>query len=65
MNKLIEFNKKLDIYAKWETLKNLDTPFEKNLSGIIQRRLDYIPISQNLQEYLEKFDVLNAFSSDY
>ena len=38
---------------------------EKHLSGIIQRRLDYIFISQNLQEYVTKSDVLNPLSTDH
>ena len=32
---------------------------------MIQWRLDYIFISQNLQEYLQKSDVLNALISGY
>ena len=36
-----------------------------HLFGIIQRRLDYIFISQNLQQYVKKSDVLSAFSTDY
>ena len=38
---------------------------QKHLSGIIQRRLNYIFISQNLQEYVKKSDVLNALSTDH
>ena len=38
---------------------------QKHLSGIIQRRLDYIFISQNLQEYVKKSDILNALSTDH
>ena len=34
---------------------------QKHLSGIIQRRLDYIFISQNLQEYVKKSDILMLF----
>ena len=39
---------------------------QKHLSGIIQRRLDhiFIFISQKLQEYFKKSDVLNALSTD-
>ena len=35
------------------------------MSGIIKRRLDYIFISQNLQEYVKKSDVLNTISTDH
>ena len=38
---------------------------QKHLSGIIQRRLNYIFISQNLQEYVKIFDVLNALLTDH
>ena len=41
------------------------TARQKYLSEIIQRRLDYIFMSQNLQEYVEKSDDLNASSTDH
>ena len=45
-----------------ETLKSVNTlKAQKHLSGIIQRRLDYIFISQNFQ----KSDVLNPLSTDH
>ena len=46
--------------------KNRKYTFQQNnLSGIIQRRLNYIFISQNLQEYVKIFDVLNALLTDH
>ena len=56
-NKLIELNETLDLCDIWRIRnpKNCKYTFrQKHLSGIIQRRLDYIFISQNLQEYVKK-----------
>ena len=40
--------------------------FRKNhFSGFIQRRLDYIFISNNIQEYFEKVSILPSFCSDH
>ena len=57
INKLIELNETLDLCDVWRTgnpKKRKYTFRQKHLSGIIQRRLDYIFISQNLQEYVKK-----------
>ena len=68
INKLIELNETLDLCDIWRIrnpLKSKYTFWQKHLSGIIQRRLDYIFISQNFQEYVKKYDVLNALSIDH
>ena len=54
ISKLIELNKTLDLCDIWRIRnpkKRKYTSRQKHLSGIIQRRLDYIFISQNLQEF--------------
>ena len=66
INKLIELNEMFDLCDIWRNPKKRKYTFrQKNLSGIIQRRLDYIFISQNFQEYVKKSDVLNALSTDH
>ena len=63
INKLIELNEKFDLCDIWRIRnpkKRKYTLKQKHLSGIIQRRLDYTFISQNLQEYVKKPDVLNV-----
>ena len=68
INKLIELNETFDL-CNTRRIRNPKkrkyTFRQKHLSGIIQRRLDYIFISQNLQEYIKKSDVLNALSTDH
>ena len=56
INKLIELNETLDLCDTWRIRnpkKRKCTFRQKHLSGIIPRRLDYIFISQNLQEYIK------------
>ena len=69
INKLIELNETLDLCDIWRirnSKKRKYTFRQKHvLSGIIQLRLDYIFISQNLQEYVKKSDVLNPLSTDH
>ena len=38
---------------------------QKHFSGFIQRRLDYIFVSQNLQERTRYVDILNAVATDH
>ena len=68
INKLIELNETFDL-CNTRRIRNPKrrkyTFRQKHLSGIIQRRLYYIFISQNLQEYVEKSDVLSALSTDH
>ena len=66
--KLIELNKTLDlcdVQKNRNPKKRIYTFRQKYLPGIIQRRLDYIFISQNLQDYVKKSDILNALSNDF
>ena len=67
INELIELNETLDLCGIWRIRnpkKRRCTFWLKHLSEIIQRRLDYIFISQNLQK-LVKSDVWNALSTDH
>ena len=45
--------------------KKLFTFRQKHFTGIIQRRLDYIFVSNVLQESVKKTEILNALSSDH
>ena len=45
--------------------KKLFTFRQKHFTGIIQRRLDYIFVSNSLQESVKKTEILNALSSDH
>ena len=38
---------------------------QRHFSGLIQRRLDYLFISQKLQESVKKIQILSSFSSDH
>ena len=67
INKLIELNETLDLCDIWRIRnpkKGKYAFWQKHLSEIIQRRLDYIFISQNLQK-LVKSDVWNSLSTDH
>ena len=64
----LELKVKLDLcdirrikYPKTKTF----TFRRKHFSGFIQRRLDYIFVSQNLQERTKNVDILNTVSTDY
>ena len=68
LTKLIEINEMLDVYDIWRIRNPKIKGFtfrQKHFSGFIQRRLDYIFISQNLQESINKVKILNSFSSDH
>ena len=45
--------------------KKLFTLRQKHFNGIIQRRLDYIFVSNSLQESVKKTEILNTLSSDH
>ena len=63
INKLLKLNAMLDLPDTWRInnpKKRKYTFRRKHLSGIIQRRLDLIFISQNLQEHAKKSGVLDA-----
>ena len=68
INKLTVLKKTLDLCDLWRLSNPIKCKYtfrQKHLAGIIQRRLDYIFISQSLHEYVKKSDVLNAFSTDH
>ena len=68
INKLVELNETFDLSEIWRIRNPKKCKYtfrQKHLSGIIQRRLDYMFISQNLQEYVKKSDVLSALSTDH
>ena len=68
INKLIELNETFDLCDIWRIRNPKKCKYsfrQKHLSGIIQRRLDYMFISQNLQEYVKNSDVLSALSTDH
>ena len=52
---------KCDIWRTRNPKKCKYTFQQKHLSGIIQRRLHYIFVLQNLQEYVKKSDDFNVF----
>ena len=68
INKLVELNETFDLCNIWRIRNPKKCKYsfrQKHLSGIIQRRLDYMFISQNLQEYVKNSDVLSALSTDH
>ena len=54
-----------DIWRVRNPHKNLLTLQQKHLTGIIQHRLDYLFVSNTLQESVEKKKNLNALSSSH
>ena len=54
-----------DIWRVRNPHKNLLTLQQKHLTGIIQHRLDYLFVSNTLQESVEKKKILNALLSSH
>ena len=54
-----------DIWRVRNPHKKLSTFQQKHFTGIIQRRLDYIFVSNILQESVKKKQIINALSSDH
>ena len=54
-----------NIWSMRNPHKKIFTFGQKHFTGIIQRRLYYIFISNSLQESVKKTDILNALSSDH
>ena len=68
VSKLIELLKSYDLVDIWR-IRNPKTKrytFRQNhFSGFLQRRLDYIFVSNSLQESTKNVDILAALSSDH
>ena len=68
LSEIIRLNEKFDLCDVWRVRnhhKKLFTFRQKHFTSIIQRRLDYIFISNSLQESVKKTEILNAVSSDH
>ena len=53
------------VSGKSETQRQSNILLGNNISVFLQRRLDYIFISQNLQEIAKHTEILNAISTDH
>ena len=68
VSKLIELKKSLNLRDIWRirNLKSKAFTFrQRHVSGILQRRLDYLFISNNMQESVKNIKILNALSTDH
>ena len=68
LSKIIKLNKNFNLCGIWRVgnpHKKLFTFRQKHFTGIIQQRLDYIFVSNSLQESVKKTEILNALSSDH
>ena len=68
VGKFLELKDKFDLCDIWRIKHPKTKTFtfrQKHFSGFIQRRLDYIFVSQNLQERTRNVDILNAVSTDH
>ena len=66
--KFLELKDKFDLCDIWRIKHPKTKTFtfrQKHFSGFIQRRLNYIFVSQNLQERTRNLDILNAVSTDH
>ena len=66
--KLIEFKETYDLCDIWRVRNTKSKRFtftQKHFSGFIQRRLDYILISNTLQEFVTMTDILTPISTDH
>lgn len=63
--KLIQTFDLCDIWRIRNPKKKYFTFRQKHFSGIIQRRLDYLFVSSNLQETISNVNIMNAFSTDH
>ena len=66
--KVIEITEKYNLCDIWRIRNPTSTRFtyrKNHFSGFIQRRLDYIFISNKLQESIHLTDILPAFSTDH
>ena len=63
--KLIQTFDLCDIWRIRNPKKKYFTFRQKHFSGVIQRRLDYLFVSSNLQETISNVNIMNAFSTDH
>ena len=68
ITQMIKIQEAFDLCDIWRIRNPKTIAFtfrQKYFSGIIQRRLDYIFISNSLQETISKVSILNVFSTDH
>ena len=68
VSKLIELKESLNLCDIWRIRNPKSKAFtfrQRHVSGILQRRLDYLFISNNMQESVKNVKILNALSTDH
>ena len=68
VSKLIELKESLNLCDIWRIRNPKSKAFtfrQRHVSGILQRRLDYLFISNNMQESAINDRILNALSTDH
>ena len=68
VSKLIELKESLNLCDIWRIRNPKSKVFtfrQRHFSGILQRRLDYLFISNNMQESAKNVKLLNALSTDH
>ena len=68
ISKFLEIKESLNLCDLWRVRNPKMKTFtfrQRHFSGLIQRRLDYLFISQKLQESVKKIQILSSFSSDH
>ena len=68
VSKLIELKESLNLCDIWRIRNPKSKAFtfrQRHFSGILQRRLDYLFISNNMQESVKNVKILNALSTDH
>ena len=68
ISKLIELKESLNLCDIWRIRNPKSKAFtfrKRHVSGILQRRLDYLFISNNMEELVKNVKILNALSTDH
>ena len=68
LSEIIKLNENFNLCDIWRVCnphKKLFTFRQKHFTGIIQRRLDYVFVSNSSQESVKKTEILNALSCDH
>ena len=68
VTKLIELKKSLKLCDIWRIRNPKSKAFtyrQRHFSGVLQRRLDYLFISNNMQESVKNVEILNALSMNH